>query len=313
MTERTTSAARAGATAQPRERPISGIVPRGRMGSEAAALVGQAEAVWRRARDAQAVPSIDAMPDRRRSHAAGVVLMLGAAALWSTGGVGIKALAMPALSLAGWRGLFALSALSLQLAVYARRAGPASRAPFRARWVWIGAMAYAVMNVTFVVATKLTTSASAMFIRYTAPVFVALLSWPLLRERVTRRQVVGCAGVVVGILCVFRDSISPTARLGNALALVAAFGAAALPLALRADQKALAQGGALRAASVSPALAVTAGNFLGVLACVPAMAAAPPHGLAQWAIIAALGLGQIGLAYVCFTLAVPNLTALETS
>jgi drug/metabolite transporter (DMT)-like permease len=43
------------------------------------------------------------------------------------------------------------------------------------------------------------------------------------------------------------------------------------------------------------------------------MVASPPQSFAQWSVVAALGVGQIGLAYVCFTLAVPRLSALETA
>src|SRR5690349_3948604 len=77
-------------------------------------------------------------------HGVGVALMLGAAVLWSTGGVGIKSAGMPALALAGWRGLFALPVLLLLLLAYGRAAQGAAPAALRAPGVWIGAVAYVV-------------------------------------------------------------------------------------------------------------------------------------------------------------------------
>lgn len=239
--------------------------------------------------------------------------MLCAAVLWSLGGVGIKSLQLPPMAVAGWRGVFALPVLAGMLLVRTRAAGSSAWLPFRGRWAWIGGAAYSVMMIAFVAATKLTTAASAIFLQYTSPIYVAVLSWPLLRERVTWRDAVSCAGVLVGMLLFFGDALSASARIGTALGILSGMGAAALPLALRADQRSLARAGALQAASVSPALALAAGDALGVLACSPAMVASSPHGAAQWALAAALGTLQIGLPYVLYAIAVPRLTALESS
>lgn len=249
---------------------------------------------------------------RRGSRAAGVALVLVAAVLWSTGGLGIKSTPLPPLALAGYRGLFALPMLLGVVAVRARRTG---QLPWRqvaaSSWAWMGAASYGVMVVAFVVATKLTTAANAIFIQYTSPAYVALLSWPLLRERVTWRDGVACAGVLAGMVLFFSGDLSPAARAGNVVAVVSSFGAAGLPLALRADQRRHA--GDEHVALVAPALAIAAGDALGVLACTPAMIATPPPDARAWALVVALGLLQIGLPYVLYATAMPRLTALEGS
>jgi drug/metabolite transporter (DMT)-like permease len=253
-------------------------------------------------------------PQRRGSRAGGVALALAAAVLWSTGGVGIKSVDLPPLALAGWRGLFALPVLVGVVCVRARRA---SAVPYRAlassAWPWLGAASYGVMVIAFVVATKLTTAADAIFIQYTSPVYVALLSWPLLRERVTWRDGVACAGVLAGMVLLFGEGLSASAQVGNAVAVVSSFGAAGLPLSLRADQRRLVTRGALDAARMAPALAIAVGDLVAVLLCLPAMRASVPHDLRAWSILALLGFGQIGLPYVLYGLAVPRLTALEGS
>jgi DME family drug/metabolite transporter len=179
--------------------------------------------------------------------------------------------------------------------------------------LWAAAASYAVMVIAFVVATKKTTAANAIFIQYTSPVYVALLAWPLLRERVTWRDMVACAGVLLGMTLFFADGLSSAARLGNMVAVVSSFGAAGLPLSLRADQRRLVASDAPRAALVSPALAIVLGDLLAVLVCLPAMIDAPPVGAKAWALLAVLGVGQIGLPYVLYALAIPRLTALEGS
>lgn len=241
-----------------------------------------------------------------------MVLVLAAAVLWSTGGLGIKSTPLPPLALAGYRGLFALPVLLAMVAVRARHAG---QVPWRrvaaSPWAWAGAASYGVMVVAFVVATKLTTAANAIFIQYTSPAYVALLSWPLLRERVTWRDGAACAGVLAGMVLFFAGDLSPTARAGNLVAVLSSFGAAGLPLALRADQRRHASDE--HVALVAPALAIVAGDALGVLACTPAMAASPPPDARAWTLVVALGLVQIGVPYVLYATAIPRLTALEGS
>jgi len=247
----------------------------------------------------------------RGSRAVGVVLVLVAAVLWSTGGLGIKSVDGPPLAIAGWRGFFALPVLLAVVLARARGAGKATLVPLRKPWAWVGAASYALMVICFVVATKRTTAANAIFIQYTSPVYVALLSWPLLRERVSWFDAVACAGVLAGMVLFFREGLSPGAQVGNLVAVVSSFGAAGLPLALRADLRSLTRSGDVRAAVISPALMIALGDLAAVLLCSPAMLANPPPDARTWLLLAALGLGQIGLPYVLYGIAIPRLTALE--
>jgi drug/metabolite transporter (DMT)-like permease len=249
---------------------------------------------------------------RRGSRGAGVALILVAAVLWSTGGLGIKSTPLPPLALAGYRGLFALPVLLGMVVARGRLAGGVPwRRVAASPWAWAGAASYGVMVIAFVVATKLTTAANAIFIQYTSPAYVALLSWPLLRERVTWRDGVACAGVLAGMVLFFAGDLSASARAGNVVAVVSSFGAAGLPLALRADQRRHASDE--HVALVAPALAIAAGDVLAVLVCAPAMIASPPPDAHAWTLVVALGLLQIGVPYVLYGMAVTRLTALEGS
>jgi DME family drug/metabolite transporter len=268
---------------------------------------GPASVEWRRIHDKQRSDM-----KRRGSRAVGVALVLVAAVLWSTGGVGVKRLSGSPLAIAGWRGLFALPVLAGMVLVRARGARSAAlAAPLRKPWAWIGAASYAVMVVCFVVATRRTTAANAIFIQYSAPAYVALLSWPLLHERVSRIDALACLGVLVGMVLFFREGLQTQAQVGNLVAVVSSLGAAGLPLALRADQRALIRSGELRAAAVSPALMIALGDLAAVVFCAPAMRSAPPLEASSWGLLAALGIGQIALPYILYGLAIPRLTALE--
>ena len=95
------------------------------------------------------------------------LLILAAAVLWSTAGAAIKSSGLDGWQLAGGRSLVA-GIFLLAVAKEARR-----RPTLR---VLLVSVAYAFTVVLFVVATKLTTAANAIFIQDTAPLWVLLLS-----------------------------------------------------------------------------------------------------------------------------------------
>src|SRR5688572_5743722 len=116
----------------------------------------------------------------------GALLVLAAAALWSTGGVGVKIANAEPLVIAGLRSAFALAFMTIVLVVTMRRRGDDARvvlALLRRPLVWAAAASYALMVVMFCLSARRTTAANAIFIQYTGPVYVALLSTKLLGEK----------------------------------------------------------------------------------------------------------------------------------
>jgi drug/metabolite transporter (DMT)-like permease len=88
------------------------------------------------------------------------MLLVLCAVLFSTGGFLIKGIALPALVIAGLRSAIAAAFLLLVIQ------------PPRFHWLRLhlgGGLACAASMVGFVVATKLTTAANAIFLVYTAP------------------------------------------------------------------------------------------------------------------------------------------------
>lgn len=125
-----------------------------------------------------------------------------AAVLWSTSGLFAKA---PVLSewsfedrgmlLAFWRALFAGMVLVPFLFPLSRRPGPSW-------WNWRlipAGIFFAVMNFTFLKAMTLTTAANAIWLQYTAPVWVILIGVGLLGERSVFRDFVMVACALVGV------------------------------------------------------------------------------------------------------------------
>lgn len=244
------------------------------------------------------------------------LLVVAAAFLWSSGGLGVKSIAhLPALAIAGLRGFFAAVAMAGVTAWMARRESTRVLALLRRPWVLGAALAYALTVVSFVLSARLTTATNAILIQYTGPVYVAVLSWPLLGERPRPIDWLAMAGCMLGMLvCVSGEmqgllgagGVSASVR-GIGFAVLSSLGFAALPLCLRLD---LRRGGQ---SAVAPMAAMTLGNALAALA----MAWAPRAVLGvdgrDLAIAASLGIAQIAIPYVLYGLAVQRMSALKSS
>jgi drug/metabolite transporter, DME family len=264
-----------------------------------------------------AMEAVDSIELGRRQRRAGAVLVILAAALWSTGGVGVKVADAEPLVIAGLRSVFALAFMTVVLLVTMRRAGLRAGdvgALLRRPLVWAAAASYALMVTMFVLSARKTTAANAIFIQYTGPVYVALLSGKLLGEKVTRRDVVAVGFCVVGMALAFGGELGGGKMSGNLLAILSSFGFAGLPLLLRLDQRAL--GAHVRGAEQAPLVAMSLGNAIAALVALPAMIASPPSGPHQartLIVLMLLGTLQIGLPYVLYAMAVRRLRALESS
>ena len=227
--------------------------------------------------------------------------MLAAAVLFSTGGAGIKAAAFTGLQVSALRsGIAALILLALL-----RRGVVLSPAMLATGVV------YAATVTLFVLSTKLTTAANAIFLQSTAPLYLLLLGPLVLRERFRLRDVGFLLGVGAGlVLCVIGQpaptTTAPDPVTGNLLALVCSITWALTLLGLRYVQR--------NEARTSVGLsAVMLGNLFASLAASPFAWPFPAASAAEWATIAYLGICQIGVAYVFLTAAMRVLPALEVS
>lgn len=240
------------------------------------------------------------------------LLVLAAAALWSTGGVGVKVADAEPLVVAGLRSAFALAFMLVVMAIRLRGRYGAVVTLLERPLVWAAAASYALMVVTFVLSARRTTAANTIFIQYTGPIYVAFLSGPLLGEKPTRRDFLAIVACVIGMALTFGGELGGGRAAGNALAVLSSFGFAGLPVLLRADQKRIDA----RIAADAPLVAMSLGNALAAAVSVPAVLAHPPSGPAQTrtlAVLFLLGTFQIGLPYVLYGIAVRRLRALESS
>jgi drug/metabolite transporter, DME family len=221
----------------------------------------------------------------------GALLVLGAALLWSTGGIGIKALADPALKVAFFRSGFAALTLLLLLRPRLPRWTPAFAAAL---------VSYAACLTTFVVATKWTTAANAIFLQYSGVVWVLLFSPVFLREPFRRRDAAAIAFALGGMALFFVGKFRAGGA-GDAMALLSGVFFAGLVLALRSER----DGGA--------EAAVTWGNVLACAALFPFVAGDLALTARSAAILLFLGVFQLAGAYVLFVRGLRHVTATQAS
>jgi drug/metabolite transporter (DMT)-like permease len=228
--------------------------------------------------------------------------VLGAALLFSTGGAAIKGATLSGFQVAGLRSAIAALVIALLL--------PEARRGFALRLL-PAALAYAATLVSFVVATKLTTAAAAIFLQSTAPIWVLLLAPLVVGEKIRPRDLPFVALAAAGLLLVFLGSRDPAATaprpaLGNALALASGLFYAAMIMAMRR----------LASAADQPDRSLSAmvmGNLIAFAGCLPWSLPLPAVTLRDGAAIIYLGAIQIGLAYWLFTRGLRALGALEVS
>ena len=213
-----------------------------------------------------------------------LLLVLAAALLWSTGGLFIKWTALSAFELSFWRSLFA----AVTVAFFTRKEGFGIN-----RLTIITSLLYAALLLLFVIATKQTTAANAIFLQYTAPIYVLILEPIFYREKFRRSDAVVVAICITGMSLFFIGKLRPQDLTGNIFALASGLCFAFYFLLLRHT----------RSQEVNRASSVIYGNLIIVLLTAPMGLSAVSHASAHDGLILLyLGVVQIGLAYTLFTL-----------
>ncbi len=224
--------------------------------------------------------------ERRRARQ-GQLAILVAAVAWSTAGLAQRELdASPATQVAG-RAVFAALALFALVVVMERRGTVAA---FRSMGRSGVAMAVflAISSGTFLLALNHTTVANVLFMQAAAPMMAALLGWALLSERIDGRTWVALALAGAGVVLMAAGSFDAgAAAVGLPFLMTASFAAVIVIARHRRD--------------VSMMPATCASQVLVVLACLPFVALGSASD-SDWAILAALGVGQMGLGLALLTI-----------
>jgi DME family drug/metabolite transporter len=229
--------------------------------------------------------------------------ILIAAMLWSTGGLFIKEVTLDAWGVSFWRSSFAAITLYIVYRVVFRgRTGEPWFTPF----TLLSAACYALLLVLFVLATKLTTSANAIFLQYTAPVYVLFIE-PMITKTRMRRSDLWTVAISLGAMALFFvGQFDLRSIWGNVAALASGVAFASYAVILKHE----------RATEQNRWQIVIIGHGIIVLVMLTMSllgSASLALGEGDLPRLAYLGIVQIGIAYAIFTYGISRVRAIDAT
>ena len=224
-----------------------------------------------------------------RGHA--IILLILTSVFWSSSGLFIKIIDWGPLAILSGRSSFA----TLVFLVYLKR--PSLK--WNAIQV-VGAFAYIGAQLFFITATKLTAAANAIFLQYTMPLYVLLFGFWFLKEKPYRADLWSMSVIFTGMILFLWDGLAFSGLRGNIFGVLSGMSMALMVLCLRKQKEGV------------PANTILLGNLLGILIGLPALTQ-ETFSITSLSIIAYLGIFQIGLSFLLYTIAIKYLMALESS
>jgi len=224
---------------------------------------------------------------RRRA----IIFLILTAVLWSSSGLFIKIIQWGAFSILSGRSILA----AIVFLIYLRRPN------FRwTRLQVVGALGYMGTQLFFIISTKLTVAANAIFLQYTSPLYILLLGYWFLKERPYPADIWTMVVIFIGMLLFLGDGMSFSGFQGNMFGALSGLAMAVMILCMRRQKKGI------------PANTILLGNLIGILVGLPALIQ-ESFCLSNIGIISYLGIVQIGLAYLLYSIAIKYLRALEST
>lgn len=168
------------------------------------------------------------------------------------------------------------------------------------RWKLIAAVSHLLTAFLFISSTKLTTSANAIFLQYTAPLYIILLAFWFLHERPTRIDWFSMLVIFSGMFLFFGDRLSLQGLQGNILAALSGITMAMMTVSLRAQKDG------------TPIESILIAQIFTVVFGFPLLFR-ESWTTTNWLIVTYLGIFQIGLAFLLFTTALKHVPAMEAT
>ena len=225
--------------------------------------------------------------DRRQA----IVFLIIAAILWSTSGILVKVLSWSPLAVLAGRSIFS----GLAFLIYLRRF------PWHPnRWQVLAAGSYILTQFFYISSLKLTTAANAIFLQYTAPVYIVLSGYWLLKEKPSRSDWVSMLIIFSGLGLFLGDGLQLDSLTGTILAALSGISLAAMTMSLRAQK----DGNPAESFLLANLFTATAGFYF---------VTQEPWTAINWLSIAYLGLFQVGLSFILYSIAIRVIPALETT
>lgn len=233
----------------------------------------------------------------------GAVALVICAFLWSTGGIFIKNIEWSALAIAGIRSLISGSFMLLvtrQGLHFSVKGDKNLTDKTSTIFFWIASVSYALTMILFVVANKLTTSANAILLQYTCPIYIILLAPILTGEKNRPFDYITVLGVMVGIILFFADGLESGNQLGNILAAISGITYGLATIFMRRCK-----------GNSSGAMALS--HFITAVTCLPFVFLAGIPSPRSIFFLFLVGIVSIGIPSILYTLGIKKVRALTAS
>ncbi len=229
----------------------------------------------------------------RETRGTAIGSLILCAFLWSSAGILIKLVDWDPFAIAGVRSLAGF----LTMLVFI----PKPRFVFSFDQI-MAALCYSATMILFVIANKMTTSANAVLLQYTEPVFIVLLGHWLLREEKTGLvDWLVIAGVFGGMILFFLDDLSFGANAGNLIAVVSGVTFALTAIFMR------------RQKDGRPADSFMLAHLVTFIVSVPFIFRAGAPSATSMTGLALLGVFQMGLPSILYGRGVAGVSAISTA
>jgi len=233
------------------------------------------------------------------NHRKGLIYISFTAFLWSTSGFFIKYLTINAFQISFYRSLVAaITVLAITLARKGRMKIEFDRISN------LAAVFYAGILILFVLATKMTTAANAIFLQFTAPIYLVVLEPIFLKTKFSPKNIITIFISIAGMILFFFGKLELGNIYGNLLAICSGICFAMFSLLLKYKR--------VKHKSENTLGTVVMGN---ALVAVIAFAVIFPNlglNLTEALILLYMGAVQIGISYIIFNEGIKYVSATES-
>jgi len=225
-------------------------------------------------------------------HKRGLLAVFIAAVLWSSGGLFIKLISLDAMQLSFFRAGIA----AITFALIFRK-----RILLINKFTFVNSVFYSLVLISFVVATKTTTAANAIFLQATAPIYVLIFEPLINKTKYEKSNIITVAVCFIGMLFFFIGELEPGHLEGNLVALFSGIMFAAFFLGMKKNDIKHQQS------------SIFFGNVLVTIISIPFILSLNGVSFDDFWMLGYLGVFQIAIAYAFFASGLKRVFAVEAS
>ena len=232
-------------------------------------------------------------------HKKGLIYISFSALLWSSGGLFIKAITLDAYQISFYRsGIAAVTILIICLY---------KKVNLKFEFDIISilcSLTFAFILILFVLATKLTTAANAIFLQFTAPIYLLLLEPVFLKTKFEKRNLIALVFCFAGMTLFFFGRLDMSNIQGNLLAIGSGICFALFSLFLKWKKQIHK--------TESTIIYIITGNILVCIFCLPLIYDKLMIESDQLIYLLFMGVFQIGISYIIFNEGIKYISATES-